>query len=186
MPRSSRHIHSRPMVVALALGVVAAGCGAPVERDAAVAASAAGASALPPAAADSVRAEVAAFLEAYRARTEALDVEGLADMYSSSPEFYWVEVGRRTYESADEIREGLRGLTTQVDDIAVRVDEVRVTPITRSAAAVTMRFRERMSGPDMPEFSFSGVITAVVVGEGGAWRFLVGHATTESIESGAG
>ncbi len=185
MPRSSRHIHSRPMVVALALGVVAAGCGAPGDQDPAMTASGATPAGVSSATADSVRAEVGGFLDAYRARTQALDVEGLAEMYSSSPDFYWVEVGRRTYESADEIREGLRGLTTQVDDIAVTVDEVRVTPITRNAAAVTMRFQERMSGPDMPEFSFSGVITAVVVRESGAWRFLVGHATTESMESGS-
>ncbi len=132
-----------------------------------------------------VRAEIEEFLEVYRARTGALDVEGLADMYSSSPEFYWVEVGRRTYESAEEIREGLRGLSAQVDDIVTVTEELRVTPLARDAVVVTMRFSQRMSGPGMPELSFSGVITSVVVREGGAWRFLVGHATTESMGGGA-
>lgn len=133
---------------------------------------------LTPARRDAIRDSVETFLDLWEARAEALDVEGMAALYSGDEAFRWIEDGSVRYRSREDVRESLRGLEGQLTGLDFRWEGLRIDPVGPGAAVVTGSFIQALQLGERGSFEFRGVVSALVRHEAEGWRFLVGHAST--------
>ena len=156
----------RRRLFAPALILVLAGCGA---------AASAG---LAPERAAAIEDSVHAFLDAYAARVDSADWEGVARLYARDPRFVWLEDGRVAYPSADSVAAALRSVEEQFVTASLETRDVRVEPLAPGLAAVAFLFDQTLSDHAGAGFGFSGAISALLVDTPDGWRFLQGHTST--------
>ncbi len=125
-----------------------------------------------------IQAEVEALLADFRARMNAGDWESTLDLYADDARFYWMEAGRRTYESKDEIAEALTQFYSSVESVEYTSANPRITILSPRNAVVTSEYTWHVVfGPDQA-FGFSGVMTVVLERGDDGWQFLIGHVST--------
>ena len=121
---------------------------------------------------------VTQFLADYAAKINAGELRATLDLYADDPRFYWVEAGRRTYESKAELSAAFDEFYPLVESIAFEAKNTRITALSATQAVVTTEFDQSITMVGNQSFSLSGVLTVVLEKGDAGWQFLIGHTTT--------
>ena len=125
-----------------------------------------------------VEGEVAEFLAAYVAKVNGGELLATLDDYADDPGFYWVEAGRMTYESKDDLRAAFNEFYTMVESFAYESKNTRITVLSATQAVITTEFDQTIGMTGNQTLTLRGVLTAVLKKGPSGWQFLIGHTTT--------
>lgn len=122
-----------------------------------------------------VIAESGAFLDAWIAARDAGQFDGLSPMYSDSAAFRWVEEGRVAFTSGEMAARSLDHSATAGYGPLLALTVEDIMPLSKDAAAVSADYTSTLNIGGGAKIESNGVLTAVLVKEDGAWKFLQAH-----------
>ena len=125
---------------------------------------------------DSVRAALADFTR----HSAAAQWDSMVALYSTRPEFRWVENGSIAYRSAADIRTALSGMPAGTR-VETKYDDTEITPLAPGVASVFTLFETRLGEPGAAFAGFEGAMTITFVREAAGWRMLAGHTSSAPI-----
>lgn len=123
--------------------------------------------------------ETKAFLDQWVAAREQGDGDILQPMYSAQPTFRWIENGVVFYAVGSDAAASLDMASTGGYTPDLTLQDPVITVLSDTAAAVTADYTMLFKFGGIA-FDSSGVFTAVLVKEDGAWKFLQGHLSDPS------
>lgn len=118
---------------------------------------------------------VAALVSAWQQAVEALDTTDLARFYLADTTFRWIEDGQILYATPSQLLQAWRSTVPAVKEMALILDQTRITPLAPGVALVTTSFIQRVTDTASRQGGFAGATSLIVVDTPNGWRFLTGH-----------
>jgi ketosteroid isomerase-like protein len=103
--------------------------------------------------------------------------DSLADLYSSSESFRFLESGAVRYDSRAAIRHALDGLPPGTR-ITTTYRDLEIDPIAPGVAMVTGLFDTRFADSTGQGVSFSGGLSLLWIHEADGWKIRSGHSSS--------
>lgn len=157
----------RPFAAALALAIVAAGCGPGAERTLTESRSAA------------IEDSVADFLATWAEWPREGGWDRLVNRYADDPSFTWVEDGSVRYGSVEEVRAGFESVRASFSEARTEFTEPSIASLAPGLAHVASRFRTTLTREEGPDVEFGGAMTMTVTHTDDGWKVLRGHVSSE-------
>ena len=119
---------------------------------------------------------VAQAFAAFRACLDSGDYAGAMDSYADDPRFAWIEDGQVRYRSRAEVARAFEQLRA-MGPVRFAYGDPHVALLARDLALLTVAF-ETTVGAGPQAYAFRGTMTVTMLRTGAAWRFLVGHSSS--------
>jgi hypothetical protein len=151
--------------------LLALGCGSPAEPPPAVPTEPVEA---PAPTDEQVTQEVLDFVEYFRTTVELRKPDKVRELYTTSPDFYWLEGGKRTFSNPMQIVE-IMGSIPPHARVNTKYSDIAVTRLGNDHASVRMQYDTVATFPGRPDVQMSGVLSLTLERWSGGWRILNGH-----------
>lgn len=120
--------------------------------------------------------EVSAFLSDYLDAIGSRDAARIRAALVSGDRLAWIEEGKVTYRSADEVIAGLAAFPAG-SAIRTELTDLNVAPVGQSGAHAWASFRTTV-GEGASGFSFGGAISFMLERDGKSWKIVGGHTSS--------
>ena len=125
---------------------------------------------------DAIRDSVGAAMTQFARYSSAAQWDSLAELYSASTAFRFLESGVIQYRSQQSVRAGLDDLPPGMN-LTTTYQELEIDPVAPGVAMVTGLFTTTLADSTGFRFGFEGALSLLWTHEADGWRIRSGHSS---------
>ena len=125
---------------------------------------------------DAIRDSVGTAMAQFARYSSASQWDSLAELYSTSTAFRFLESGVMQYRSQQSVRAGLDDVPPGMN-ITTTYQELEIDPVAPGVATVTGLFKTTFADSTGFRFGFEGALSLLWTHEADGWRIRSGHSS---------